>query len=159
MIISHSWFRPQLCHGQGRMSWITLRSHPVSSSSWLTIIASDGSLVWIMHLSITLTNNCAKDAGAACWENEIVLTCSYFCINKNEEGVQLAERLKKSSMIKSDWTSRQHVQNKRTDISRSAFGKDLSDTLFNTSCKILMVPRVYKEEWQTYLSHEEEPHL
>ncbi len=115
---------------------------------------------WIMHLSITLRNNCAKDAGAAaCWENEIVLTCSYIYMNENEAGVRLAERLKKSSLIKSGQTSRQHVQNKRADIRRIAFIKDLSDTLFKTSCKIWIFPRVHNEEWQTYLSHEEEPRL
>lgn len=74
---------------------------------------------WLMHLSITLRNNCAKHAGAAaCWENEIVLTCSYIYMNENEAGVRLAERLKKSSLIKSGQTSRQHVQNKRADIRR-----------------------------------------
>lgn len=134
------------------MSWITVRSHPESSSSCLTIIISDGALVWNMHLSIILRNNSAKDAGAAaCWENEIVLTCSYIYMNENEAGARLAERLKKSSLIKSDRTSRQHVPNKRADIRRIAFIKK--------SCRIWIFPRVHNEEWQTYLSREEEPRL
>ncbi len=138
------------------MSWITVKSHLESSSSCLTIIISDGSLVWIRHLSITLRNNSAKDAGAAaCWENEIVLIFSYIYMNDNEAGARLAERLEKSSLIKSDRTSRQHVPNKRADIRSIAFIKDLGDSLFKTSCSIW----IHNDEWQTYLSREEEPRL
>lgn len=71
MIISHSWFR-LLLHVQ---SW---------SRAWLTIIINDASFAWIMHLSIILRNNCAKDAGAARWESETLLARSYIYMNENE---------------------------------------------------------------------------